>query len=232
MMCCVIGRSLPDATAPRRSSGSVSGSGLPSPRARRSRKAARSPRSCPGARARLDDHSVLRGGVVRNRLRVLRRLVSWSAAPRASASSNGEEAPETGPPLVSTDGAGTTPVPGWRNWSDAPDLKSGDPRVMRVRVPLPASAEQLAHVAGDDDVLARLHDVHRRLDSREPADLAAHELRVLADAAREDDRVEPAERHLHRRDGARNAVAVDVERRRALLLELTLFPGAAERHEP
>src|SRR4051794_16273327 len=123
MMCCVIGRSLPDATAPRRSSGSVSGSGLPSPRARRWRKAARSPRSCPGARARLDDHSVLRGGVVRNRLRVLRRLVSWSAAPRASASSNGEEAPETGPPLVSTDGAGTTLVPGWRNWSDAPDLK-------------------------------------------------------------------------------------------------------------
>jgi hypothetical protein len=36
----------------------------------------------------------------------------------------------------------TLPLPGWRNWSDAPDLKSGGPRAVRVRVPLPASAGQ------------------------------------------------------------------------------------------
>src|SRR5581483_8879472 len=34
----------------------------------------------------------------------------------------------------------TLDKPGWRNWSDAPDLKSGGLRAMRVRVPLPASA--------------------------------------------------------------------------------------------
>ena len=33
----------------------------------------------------------------------------------------------------------TLRVPGWRNWSDAPDLKSGGLRAMRVRVPPPAS---------------------------------------------------------------------------------------------
>src|SRR6476660_4975356 len=32
----------------------------------------------------------------------------------------------------------TLRVPGWRNWSDAPDLKSGGLRAMRVRVPPPA----------------------------------------------------------------------------------------------
>src|SRR3954454_16667840 len=33
----------------------------------------------------------------------------------------------------------TLTAPGWRNWSDAPDLKSGGPRAVRVRVPPPAS---------------------------------------------------------------------------------------------
>src|SRR3954454_2054633 len=35
----------------------------------------------------------------------------------------------------------TLTAPGWRNWSDAPDLKSGGPRAVRVRVPPPASLD-------------------------------------------------------------------------------------------
>ena len=35
---------------------------------------------------------------------------------------------------------GTLRSPGWRNWSDAPDLKSGGPRAVRVQVPPPAFA--------------------------------------------------------------------------------------------
>src|SRR5207244_893666 len=36
----------------------------------------------------------------------------------------------------------TLRAPGWRNWSDAPDLKSGGLWVMRVRVPPPAHGKQ------------------------------------------------------------------------------------------
>src|SRR5436305_9523198 len=45
----------------------------------------------------------------------------------------GYPAPKTGCTLT---------APGWRNWSDAPDLKSGGPRAVRVRVPPPASLNQ------------------------------------------------------------------------------------------
>ena len=57
----------------------------------------------------------------------------------------------------------------------------------------------------------------RRTTPRKPsrcADAVAHERGVLADAAREDERVEAAERGRHRSDRGRDPVRVDVERER------------------
>src|SRR6476646_7199568 len=52
----------------------------------------------------------------------------------------GERRPAAGYPARQS--AVTLTRPGWRNWSDAPGLKSGGPRAVRVQVPPPASLNQ------------------------------------------------------------------------------------------
>src|ERR1700751_2486806 len=52
----------------------------------------------------------------------------------------GDRHPAAGYPARQS--AVTLTSPGWRNWSDAPDLKSGGPRAVRVQVPPAASLNQ------------------------------------------------------------------------------------------
>src|SRR5207237_2434437 len=112
------------------------------------------------------------------------------------------------------------------------------------------AAEQFAHGAGDDEILARAEDddANRRLSRRdlgvrvrgrvrlvveldaeeaEPgADLRADGGGALADPGREDERVEAAERRGHRADRGRDPVRVDGERLGAL--EVARILRAAE----
>ena len=81
------------------------------------------------------------------------------------------------------------------------------------------------------EFLAGLHalalDTVPTAEEREPlAHLTAHRRRSLTDAGGEDERVEPARRRGHRRDGGGDPVDVDVERERAL--ELPRIVRAAE----
>ena len=79
---------------------------------------------------------------------------------------------------------------------------------------VPALGQELARCARSDHVLARLDDHDPNAAAEIPEALGhvmSNTLRVLADAAGEDERVEPSERGRHPADGAGDAVGEDRE---------------------
>src|SRR5438105_15446786 len=108
--------------------------------------------------------------------------------PVPHASSRSRSWPRPRKSVVAT--GGTLTPPGWRNWSDAPDLKSGGPRAVRVRVPPPALVTGCAALGRrrsldrpfasgpqevDDQDLDRAGDRNRRERAEDSGELGADE---------------------------------------------------------